>query len=239
MAAGLDLGKQVGPLPLGGCIGYMINRNMAKAPVDPSSQQLTETGVGMGGGQMIYEPPTSGTTPDVVETNASWGRKAVQHLIALNHDPNVADSAISKYLTGRARSAQEAAMIGLVLVALGPPPESVPVVEDGPTTPPTTTARPAAPTGLRVDRLVGRNVLSWVHDGKNVTRFVIEAQVMPNGNTTTGYTTAVPRNNRYSWDHLGFPGGRPTTVRYTVRTFHDLDGTMVGGGSASITAKGI
>lgn len=248
--AGLDLGKQVGPLPLGGWIvvvagglgiGYMINRRMASAPTeDPSSQQLTETGVGLGGGQMIYDPPSSGSGSDVIETNASWGRKAIQHLIAMNYDANTADSAINKYLTGRARTTAEKAMVALVLATLGPPPESVPVVEDEPTAPPTTRpGPPAAPTGIRVDRLPGRNVLSWAHDGKNVTRFVIEAQVLPNGNTTTAYVTAVGRPNRYTWDHHGFPGGRPNTTKYTVIAFHDIGGPMMRGGSATISAKGI
>lgn len=173
--AGLDLSKQIGPLPLGGWgvviagglfVGYMINRNMAKAPEgEPDSTQLTESGVGGGGGQFIYDPPTSGTTPDVPETNQTWGRKVLNWLIAQNHDPAVADAAVRKYLTGLSLNAAEKAMMSLVLIQFGPPPESIPVVEEPEKPPPATAPKPVlGVTGLRALPQTRAVNFTWNYD---------------------------------------------------------------------------
>jgi hypothetical protein len=230
MASGLDLGKQIGPLPLGGWIvvvgaglgfGYFINkRNAAESTEDPSSQQLTETGVGMGGGQLIYDPPQSGSPNTEPETNAAWGRRGVNHLIALNYDPNVADRAINKYLTGLPRTAAEQALVALVLAAYGAPPEAVPAVDDEPVTPAPSNTPPNAPGLPRVDRFANRNVVSWVHDGKNVTRFAIYATAVKTGNTTTALIPVYYKANRYSWDHVGGVASKGSVTKYEIVPFN-------------------
>lgn len=149
------MGKQVGPLPLGGWIvviagglgiGYLINRNMAnKAPAEPDTSQLTESDVGTGGPQYIYTPPQNvGSGDETPETNASWGLKAKNWLFSQNQNPTVADNAVRKYLAGLPLSAVEQGMIALVLLQFGSPPDDIPVVDQPPTSepPPTGTVKP-------------------------------------------------------------------------------------------------
>lgn len=148
---GLDLGKQVGPLPLGAWLaivagglglGYYINKRQ-KAP-EPEPQLLAERGVGEGGGQFIYEPPTTGTTPAIEETNLTWGRKATDWLTSTGVDPYAADQAIRKYLQAEQLTIAEKAMVNLVLTRFGAPPEPLPPAE--PTPAPTPTPTPVADT---------------------------------------------------------------------------------------------
>jgi hypothetical protein len=238
MASGLDLGKQVGPLPVGGWIvvvgaglgfGYFINkRNSEPSTEDPSSQQLTETGVGMGGGQLIFDPPQTSTPDTDPETNAAWGRRAINHLIALNYDANAADRAINKYLTGVPRTTSEQALVALVLASFGAPPEAVPISDDQPEEPSPVRTPPAAPSLPRVDRFANRNVVSWVHDGKNVTRFVVNATAVKTGNTTTALVPVWTKPNRYSWDHVGGVGSKGSLTKYEIVPFNvDVRGPSI------------
>src|SRR5688500_6245002 len=125
------LTKQIGPLPagmwllvIGGgfAVGYFINRNMAKAPTeDPSSQQLTETGVRTGSRQLIYEPPQSGSKDTTPDTNAAWGRRAVNYLVGTGVQSTTAESAVNKYLQGHSLSIAEKALVNLASAAIGNP----------------------------------------------------------------------------------------------------------------------
>lgn len=223
------LTKQIGPLPagmwllvIGGglFVGYMVNKNMAKPNSEPTSQQLTETGVGTGGGQLVYEPPQT-STPDnnAIETNAEWGRQAVNHLIALNYDPNAADTAITKYLTGQPRSAAEAAMVAIALAALKAPPESVPLPEGQPpaSEPPTTHTKPNPVTNLHIRAATRRNDIIWNHDGKNITHFYVVAKARATGEETVTYVGAYSLPNLYVWSHFLFAGATQNyTYDYTV-----------------------
>ncbi len=199
------LTKQIGPLPagmwllvIGGglFVGYMVNRNMAKPSTEePSSQQLTETGVGTGGGQLIYDPPKTVEPEDEVDTNAKWGAKAIRYLMALNVDPNVADSAVNKYLTGRARTAQEKAAIALVLPVLGPPPEGVPqeddVAEGPPAKPPA--AIPAV-TNLKATPGTRRVTFTWSFSGPPFAGFLVTIKNLKTGKIVV--RTYLPVNAR-------------------------------------------
>lgn len=154
---GLDLGKQVGPLPVGAwvavvggglLIGYYFSKGSAdKANDEAASGPLTEPGVGQGGGQFIYEPPTSVETPNSdPQTNAEWGRKAINWLIAEGYDAGVSQAAVTKFLTGQNRSLHEQTLINLALIKFGSPPEEVPLPEGGtPTIPKPPAPKPPTP----------------------------------------------------------------------------------------------
>lgn len=225
------LTKQIGPLPagmwlvvIGGglFVGYMVNKNMAKASTEePSSQQLTETGVGTGGGQLVYDAPQSGSGDSTPDTNAAWGRRAVNYLVGTGVQATTAENAVNKYLQGHSLSIAEKALVNLASAAIGTPPESVPVPEEPSEDPDAGDPLPTAPAQLGVDRFTRRNVVHWVHDGKNVTRFVINARVVKTGNTTTAIVPAVWRANKYSWDH--FAGGGNVSglqIQYEIVPFN-------------------
>lgn len=146
----LDLGKQIGPLPLGAWVAVVggglgigwyfskgaANNNAATPPLVP----VTDPGVGTGGGQFVFDPPTSVTNPntDVIADNATWARRAINWLIAQGYDPGVSQSAVSKFINGTNRTLTEQTLINLALVQFGSPPEDVPLPET-PVTPPVTT----------------------------------------------------------------------------------------------------
>jgi hypothetical protein len=242
MAGGLDLGKQVGPLPLGVWIavgagglalGYVINKKMAAssaaAAAQPSTGQLTESGVGTGGSQFIFDPPTSGTVDTAPETNASWGRKAATWLISQNHDPTLADQAVRKYLSALPLTVAEKATMALVMQHMGPPPEPLPPVEEveqPPTSTPTTGQAPKSATGLMVVRSQKRNTVIWKHDGKYVTRFVVAATITKTGSKTTTIVPAawganfLPIANTYTWDHFEGQGTSGLHIKYEVTPFN-------------------
>lgn len=135
----LDLTKNVGPLPMGAWaaiiagglgLGYVINKNSAKKAAN-APVPVTSGGTGAGGsGFDVVTPPASNqpSEPAPVETNQSWGRTALNWLIAQHYDAGVADNAIRKYLYGENLTLQEQALINLVLLKYGAPPEPLPPV---------------------------------------------------------------------------------------------------------------
>lgn len=239
--AGLDLGKQVGPLPLGmwllvggGGLGvaYIINKGMAKSAAkasEPSSTQLTESGVGLGGGQLIYNPPTTGTPDATPETNQTWGIKVTNWLVARGIVATTADNAVRKYLTGNVLAAAELAMLNLAIAQFGVPPEPLPPVDqpDPETPPPPSGTAPTGPVGLRVNPATRRNDIVWSHSGQNVTHFWVEAKVRVNGSTIRQRIEAYPYPNTYVWSHH-LAGGITTnyTVDYLVVAYN---GAVMGG----------
>lgn len=130
MADGIDLGKKLGPFPLGvwlivvgGGLGlaYFINRGQATAD---ERQLAAEPGVGTGlvpAGAVIQPPPETGN--EVEETNVSWGRDVTNWLIAQGHDAALADNAVRKYLASEPLSLQEQSLLNLALAVHGAPPE--------------------------------------------------------------------------------------------------------------------
>jgi len=171
VASGLDLGKQVGPLPLGAWlavvagglgIAYYINKNAGKGggtQIEEPTQGVLEPGVGTGGQQFIYDPPQTGTpTPSGFETNDQWARAAILYLLSEGKDPNKSTLALSKYIGEQALTNEEQALVGLAIAKLGPPPflpvnPPNPPTTDPPTTNPPTNPPPVAPltapTGLK------------------------------------------------------------------------------------------
>jgi hypothetical protein len=145
----LDLGKQMGPLPLGAWIAvvggglgiaYYANRHGGGDPIDMDDVGGTPgSGVGGGPGWITDKPPAEDKeVVGKITTNEEWGRAAINHLIALNYDPILADSAIRKYLNGNVPqpSISEYALQRMALARFGSPPYPLPPGTDKPPTPP-------------------------------------------------------------------------------------------------------
>lgn len=186
----VDLGKQVGPLPLGAWlavvagglgIAWYTTRTGNRGP------ELVEDvgGVpGVGVGAPAPWTPITGTpapTPEPITTNEQWAVKAITWLLAQGYPPLQSDSAVRKYITGTKLSVQESTLIGVVLVALGPPPQPLPPVEDpepepdpgpGPRPRPRPRPRPEPqpqppplpPYGTTVSVPIEYNLYQWVDD---------------------------------------------------------------------------
>lgn len=150
--SGVDFGKQVGPLPLGawvavvaGGLGIAIytRRNQAgSGQVQVVADTGADPGVGLGGaGWVSVQPPATGVTSAQPQTNEEWARLATTYLIAQGYDPGVADSAVRKYMEANQLTAQEYAMMSMVLRQYGPPPNPIGPPADPPvvTTPPPST----------------------------------------------------------------------------------------------------
>lgn len=237
MASGLDLGKQIGPLPLGawiavtaGALGiaYFMNKNQANAANQPV--QIAESGVGVGGGQFVYDPAQSVSGPEQDKTNVAWGINATNWLVAQNHDAVESDNAVRKYLAGMPLSVKEKALLALAITHFGVAPEPIQPVDQPttPTTPPSGAAPPAV-TALAYHRYTIRNDITWKHSGVNVTHFHVQAINRKNGST---YTWVIPArgdaNTNYVQIHMGSPAwtwkSRPP-FDYIVRPFN---GTTAG-----------
>lgn len=155
--ADLDMGKQVGPLPMGawvvvvaGGLGIALwSRNKSNAPVVVEDTSGTP-GVGAGAatpGWIDASKPTDSNTPVGYSTNEAWGQAAINWLIAQGYSPGLASSAITKALaggediSGNKMSIQEWALWTQALLHLGSPPQPVNVAPPssvpGPVTPPT------------------------------------------------------------------------------------------------------
>lgn len=141
MAEGIDLGKQIGPLPLGAWIAvvagglglaFFVNRSQSG---DDEPVPLSDLGVGTGGTPQEFidvsppDPPTDGGESEGVDTNDEWGRQASDWLIAQGFDPGISVNAVNKYLTGRRLTLQEQALVNRVLVRFGTPPEPLPATK--------------------------------------------------------------------------------------------------------------
>lgn len=169
----LDLGKMIGPLPLGawvatvgGGLAFMLyQRNQSPAVAEEAPVEYEDVsgvpGVGTGEvGGWIPTSPANGGMPNSVDTapadNEQWARVAINHLIASNYNPGLADFAIRKYIGGDSLSASEFALVTVALAKLGSPPiplppplfaapgipTSKPSTGTGQTTKPTTVTKP-------------------------------------------------------------------------------------------------
>lgn len=163
----VDLGKEIGPLPLGAWIivvagglgiAWYTKRSGTTPVEDTSAIPTDQQGVGDGsvGGWVPTTPGSGTTTPPATTaptTNEEWGQQAINWLIAQNYDPTLADSAIRAYLSGVKLSVSQNVLVGLALVHLGSPPVPLPVPDDSgtppaktpiPTTPPKSTPPPVS-----------------------------------------------------------------------------------------------
>lgn len=153
----LDLGKQVGPLPLGawvavvgGGLGLAYYAKQHSGTPTPVTDTSGQAGVGDGstGG---WVPTTPGTSTDITEpapaTNEAWAVKCINWLIAQGYDASVSDSAMRKYIAGNepAPSAQEYVLQGLALTHFGSPPNPLPPSYNPPPVIPPPTQPPPPP----------------------------------------------------------------------------------------------
>lgn len=153
----MDLGKQVGPLPLGawvavvaGGLGIAVwSRNKSSGPPVEVVDTGGQAGVGEGAatpGWIQTKPPSETDQPIGYDTNEAWGRAAINWLIAQGYPPGLASSAITKALaggediSGNKMSVQEWSLWTLALTKFGSPPQPVNVA------PPTSTPGPVTPT---------------------------------------------------------------------------------------------
>jgi hypothetical protein len=152
--AGPDLGKMIGPLPLGawaavlaGGLGIALytRRNSAAAAdttVDPNGVGV-DPNVGAGGsGQWAnIDTPVitdvGGAAPPT--TNEEWASQATDFLLKSGYPAVAADQAIRRYVANEQLSASEAVMVGVALAKLGALPVPLPPVPGGTVTPPPTT----------------------------------------------------------------------------------------------------
>lgn len=155
--AGLDLSKQVGPLPLGAWIvvvggglgiAYYTRKSGTGTDPEPEIDTSGQPGVGTGavGGWTPTSPsgtPASNTNPT---TNEEWAYQAKQLLIGLGYPATTVSSAIDKYVNGLTPSIQEYTLVGIALAKIGPLPQTLPTGPAEPTPTPTkpTTYNPVA-----------------------------------------------------------------------------------------------
>lgn len=155
------LGKQVGPLPLGGWIlvvgaGLAISYytsgghplgGLSGTTANTQPSTLDTSGTGANGEWVDVNPP--GTAANVLaKNNREWGQEAVNHLIAAGYDPALAESTIAHALKSGKLSVREWALWAVVLGDIGAPPTAVHPTENKPThhkppkTPPTPPTKP-------------------------------------------------------------------------------------------------
>lgn len=161
----MDLGKQVGPLPLGAwiavvggglAIAYWQRNAGSGASSDDTSTDSEDISVedsGAGGSWIAVPPPS--TAPDsgkiTYESNEQWGQAAINWLIAQGYNPGLASSAITKALnggvdiSGNKMSIQEWSLWSLALTKFGSPP--YPVNVPPPTSVPGTPTPKPPPSG--------------------------------------------------------------------------------------------
>jgi nucleoid-associated protein YgaU len=158
----LDLGKQVGPLPLGawaaavaagvGILVYTSRKNAANPAqtVAPATAADGSAGTGTGGvggsWTQLSPPDNTDTGATAITTNEQWGIAAINWLIAQGYDAGVSDSAIRKYLAVQSQSIQEYTLTKLALQHFGSPPSPLPPGPAAPGIPAPPGTTPPPPT---------------------------------------------------------------------------------------------
>jgi hypothetical protein len=164
---GLDLGKKVGPFPVGVWIAavggglalaYFMNRTLASGiSGDSGGGTAVEPGVGGTPGGFIPAPQPgdeSAEEDDSILDNEMWAFRATAFLVVEGYNAVDVGVAIRRYLDGEQISSADASMIQAAVNELGPPP-TIPVgggIIKPPTPkppasqpPPSTVTKPGAP----------------------------------------------------------------------------------------------
>jgi hypothetical protein len=162
----MDLGKQVGPLPLGawivvvaGGLGIALYTSRQKVEEPETVDETGDVGVGPSGFTQLVpvQPPTENETGPA--TNEEWARIAIDGMISRGYPAALVNSAITKALMGgtdyegKKMSVQEWSIWQLALLYYGtppqpvnvPPPTDVPGPVIPPTNPPPTNPPPSPP----------------------------------------------------------------------------------------------
>lgn len=231
----LNLGKQVGPLPLGAwiavvggglVIAYFVNKRQQANAEEPPVLTSPDSDVGVGGGQFQYDPiqtlPTEPAAPAEPDDNAAWGRKAINYLQSLGFAGNVAQNTISKFLSGMPLNATEKGMLDIALLRFGSPPEPIAPTDDVPTppviTPPTSTP-PPAPSGVGITQSRRVNTLVWTFPNNiPIGGFLLKITDLKTHHSKTVMLGAKTRNYR----HPASPAWTNKTAgtqQYYIRAF--------------------
>ena len=162
----LDLGKQIGPLPMGawmavvaGGLGIALwskqNRDGDSDETEVVEDVSGAEGVGTGPSWTAVPPPSFAPGGAAYESNEAWGQAAVNYLIGQGYPPGEAHAAISKALAGgedingNKMSLKEWTLWTMALLKLGSPPYPVVVTPPGnlpgPVTPPPDDTTPPPP----------------------------------------------------------------------------------------------
>lgn len=143
----LDLGKKVGPLPLGAWIvvvgaglgiayytrgdAGVFTQGDDELADDETFVEDTAGPDGVGTGGWTFTPPPVVTGPDVPPVdNDEWGQRAIGWLITSGQNAAWANAAITKALAGEKLGAREWTLWRLALMHMGPPP--FPVIVNAP-----------------------------------------------------------------------------------------------------------
>jgi nucleoid-associated protein YgaU len=136
MAIGANMGKMIGPLPMGawvavvgGGLGFALytrSRASDGSPEVPGGSPLDTVGDGSTGGAWSVTAPTPTNNPDValITDNQSWAFATENWLIAHGYDPGKVVSSISNGLYGLALPPDEWAIWVTALAHQGAPPEN-------------------------------------------------------------------------------------------------------------------
>lgn len=159
MALQDQLGKMIGPLPMGawlaviaGGLGFALyyrNQNAA-ATADtsvPMDNTTTDSGTSIPSGYgYVGDGTTDGsstTTAPTITDDDAWVTAALTQMTAKGYDPLATSAALSKYMAGEKLNTQEAALVRVAIQLVGSPP-SVP-----------TTPTPAPPVTTHTATWVG------------------------------------------------------------------------------------
>lgn len=187
--AKLDLGKQIGPLPLGawiavvaGGLGIAVWTRQTQSEEPEIVEDVSgDPGVGEGpGGFVDVTPrPPSDSDTQTYDSNEAWASAAINWLIAQGYPPGLANSAITKALQGgvdvdgNKMSIQEWSLWSLALGKFGPPPFPVnvapPTSVPGPVTPPNPPPNTKPPTPKPPTNRIPRYVTYTVKSGDTLS----------------------------------------------------------------------
>lgn len=225
MAGEMDLGKKVGPLPLGVWIAvvggglalaFFVNRRTANTlPLLPDSDVGTGGSASQGG--FTYDPPSSGggggsAAPSTYDTNDAWGRAAILYLLSEGKDPGKVTLAVSRYLGEQPLTAEYQAMVSLAIAKLGPPPQLPVNAPDLPND--GTPATPPPPAPVEPTLTAPKNLRTW-GNGPSVLTVPLQWDKVPGAAYYRVYRKGVAFNIGASTDTKTTIGGLMPKTSYT------------------------
>lgn len=154
-----DLGKMVGPLPVGGWVAVvaagggiaLLGRKATAAKATDTDAAATEVPAAM-----IYPatPTTSGPTglspsapslppQTTITDNGQWVAEAIKALVQQGYAPYTVQQCLQRFLEGVIQGEPCAGIVNAAILAIGPPPTGAPV-NQFPMAPPAPSPRPAS-----------------------------------------------------------------------------------------------
>jgi len=206
--------------------GYVYGSSQDQAGLAAHNSTSTDT-----------SSPSGSTTAGQYPDNASWGRAAVNYLVALGTDPTSANEAIQQYLSSQTLTPQQQALVNLAVQGLGAPPQL-----PGPTgtPPPPITTPPGGivyatnpPTGLTVSGKSGTTISVKWNSSTNATGYTVRY-----GRTADATDGSVGVGSNTTTATIG--GLSPSTLYYiTVQATPAKDGTAFASTQAETDYAGV